>query len=171
MSHVVISFDPHFVHCMSCTSTAISNRYIHSRQCDCFLLSADTFGDIFSSPKCNRSQLYHNWCTYMFSRLLYFFFLSFFFFSSSNFSSFLSSCLLKDNFASKPTDKHTMVHLNPHDLNLSHYYYIVQWKYICYLQCIRIAWIQLGSTQCFYGLRVRQIFLCVFKLKHRTCRG
>lgn len=94
-----------------------------------------------------------------------------FFFSSSNFSSFLSSCLLKDNFASKPTDKHTMVHLNPHDLNLSHYYYIVQWKYICYLQCIRIAWVQLGSTQCFYGLRVRQIFLCVFKLKHWTCRG
>lgn len=33
-------------------------------------------------------------------------------------SSFPASCLPKDHFASKPIDKHTTVHLKPHELNL-----------------------------------------------------
>lgn len=107
---------------MSCTSTAISNRYIHSRQWSCLTVCCHIWCNFFSSPPCKRSKWYHIWYT-RFSCLLYIL-------SLSHFPSFIFiSCLLKDHFASKPIDKHTTVHLKPHDLNSSHCFYNVQWKY------------------------------------------
>lgn len=61
---------------------------------------------------------------------------------SSLHSSFLMSCLPKDHFASKPIDKHTTVHLKPHDLNSSHCCYIVQWNYNAIYNTYVTAWVQ-----------------------------
>lgn len=93
------------------------------RQWSCLTVCCRIWCRFFSSPKCNRSKRYHIWCTTFSCLLLHFEFLS------SLLSFLLVPCLLKDHFASKPVNKHTTVHLKPHYLNLSHCYYIVQWKY------------------------------------------
>lgn len=63
MSHLMISYDPYFVHfkkhCMSCTSTANSNRLYSFQAVKLFNCLLHVFGVIFLSPKCNRSKWYH----------------------------------------------------------------------------------------------------------------
>lgn len=55
---------------------------------------------------------------------------------------FYLSCLPKEHFASKPIDKHTLVHLKPLDLNSSHCCYIVPWKYNAIYNTYVTAWVQ-----------------------------
>jgi len=139
----MISYDPYFVHLKKHAACLVPPQQF---QIDIFIpgseidqLSGVVFGVIFSSPKCKRIKWYHIWCT-RFSCLLYIL-------SLSQFLSFiLISCLLKDHFASKPINKHTTVHLKSHDLNSSHCYYIVQWKYNAIYNTYVTAWVQLVQS-------------------------
>ena len=107
----MLPYDPCFVHfkkhCMSCTSTAFSNRYIHARQRHYFsCLRLVSFSHHQSVTEINGT-------TFDALRAVAFF-------TPFEFVSSLPSscpCRHKDPFARKPTDKYTTGHLKLHDLN------------------------------------------------------